>query len=368
MPPFVRLWFDQGRLFIEGAGDLLGLSRQDRTSRCYLAEPAEYGSLLAAASELSLLVDDEVAPLLSRPLFPHLKIPPNPHLLDLLSCQDFNRTIGLSNNKSKFELVHLLIATSGLSILILSSEESQIAQWKTFLMDEGSSGSDVMVLPLEEAQLRSPEIGHRFGLLLIDGTAQISRERLRDLLRGFVALQRIALVKPGKEPAQQRDLLLGGGCYTELQRLPVGAPYVHRILLYFPWNASPKVTIAYLTTTIAEEPPNASELWAIRRRREKLHELILRHRGRKMLVLSGYGLPLSEQELVMDLPRGQHGAILSLLRTKTLYLSTFSELARFNGSVDIVFLIDGPPLEQTQEIFEVFSRPGILYDLRLLSL
>lgn len=70
---FVRLWFEGGRLLVEGAGELLGLSLRDPRTRCHVARPSDYASILAAAARRGVAVDDELAALLAVP-------PPRPSL------------------------------------------------------------------------------------------------------------------------------------------------------------------------------------------------------------------------------------------------------------------------------------------------
>jgi hypothetical protein len=155
---FVRLWFEGGRLLVEGAGELLGLSLRDPRTRCHVARPSDYASILAAAARRGVAVDDELAALLAAPPPRPSRPPPDPRLLDLLGSLDLyggSGYIGIPEGKPRVDLVSALLCSAGGATLLLCAGEDGGARWQAALRDfspgdpEAGLPGGPAVLPLE---------------------------------------------------------------------------------------------------------------------------------------------------------------------------------------------------------------------------
>jgi hypothetical protein len=377
MAPFVRLWFEGGRLLLEGAGERLGLSLRDPRSRCYLAPPSAYAALRAAALREGLPLDDQIAPLLAAPLLPSAS-PPDPRLLDLLASVDLHGGSGfleIPAGKIRLALASLLVASAGVPVLLLCTMESEAARWRGVLGEPEVSLSTAAVLSLERAAEALPFVGHRYGVVLIDGVERAEIHALRGALRGLVAPRRIGLLSPGSSaPAGLEEQGLGALC-GGLQRVNVGGRGAGVVRLFLPLDDHEREEFEDLVRASADRrEARAAWLrsWSLvvtaRRKRARLRELIARHRGRRVAVLlaspPGALLP-SWTDLLIDLAPGEQGPFLSAIRAGQLRLCTVEDLAPTGGmEVDVIVFLGGATSEQIRVIFPALSRRGILYDLR----
>jgi hypothetical protein len=272
-------------------------------------------------------------------------------------------------------LASLLVASAGTPVLLLCPEEPDASRWRDALGGPEASPSAPAVLSLERAVEVLPSVGHRYGVVLVDGVELAAADALRSALQGLVAPRRIGLLSPGSSaPAGLEEQGLGALC-GGIQRVSLGGRSAALVRLFLPLDDHEREEFDGLVRASADRrEARASWLrsWSLvataRRKRARLRELIARHRGRRVsVVLSsppGALLP-SWTDLLIDLTPGEQGPVLSAIRAGKLRLCTVDDLAPTGGmEMDVIVLLGGATSELIRVIFPVLSRRGILYDLR----
>ncbi|MCU0657854.1 MAG: hypothetical protein MUF64_22110 [Polyangiaceae bacterium] len=370
MLPFVRLWYQEGFLRIEGAGDALGLTLRDPRARCFLAEPSSYAALLDAASRLHLPIDDEVAPLLLAPPMPPAPSP-DPRVLDLLaSLQSYGGSgvIELPPGRPRAALVAAWARASPGRALLLCAEGS-VPRWEAALRQEDALASDegpgVLLATARQARGRLDELGPRVGLLLLDDPTEMPVAALRRLLRGFVAPSVVGLVGPGlgRRFAAPRGRWVGGW-----SRLKEGHRRADLLRLFCSMDEEEQQEHRALASPFLEQGTALAQRLLLaampRRKRAWMLELIARHRGRRLLVLSALppALPAPTlAALLVDRPAREHGPFVAQARTGAL---RFERWEQSEHEADVVLCTGGPSDEQLGSLLRRLPRGGLLYDLR----
>ncbi|RYE82862.1 MAG: hypothetical protein EOO75_20070, partial [Myxococcales bacterium] len=353
MAPFVRVWFDDGRLWVEGDGDRLGLAGRDAVRRSFMVPASAYGWLRREAARQGVAVDDEVAPRMAR----HSPAPGRRRevpaaLLDLAGCIDPHEACGvrLPAGPEREALVALLVSSSPGGALVLCADDEAARGWRAALAGWLGAGPEPTVLALPRAVDRLRHEGDRFALVVVDDPGRLD-ERLPLALARAAAPQRLALLAPGEPPwpagvpwPPVGDWTPGAAQGADATPL-TGTPTAARLRLALPLDEDEAQGIT-AAAAIDDGGRRVRALTTLTRaKREKLRELILRHPEVTVAVATparpGVGM-VSLGALLDDLPLPARGAFLAREREGTLRFGALERLAEWSAGGSIL-LVTGAP-------------------------